>query len=133
MFKEDEQYFTTKKNEAMSKENKQHFIDKKNEAIRQSRSLENQVVNKKKSLSFELLKFLLALVCLVSLFLLIPIFILLLPYSLWALTLFLYFLPSIVAYKCKKKNTDAIFVLNFFLGWTFIGWVIALVWATTKD
>jgi hypothetical protein len=23
----------------------------------------------------------------------------------------------------------AIFVLNLFLGWTFVGWVVALVWA----
>ena len=42
-----------------------------------------------------------------------------------------YFLPTIVGRK--KKNATAIFVLNFFLGWTFIGWLIALIWATTKD
>ncbi|MFL6519200.1 MAG: superinfection immunity protein [Chthoniobacterales bacterium] len=42
-----------------------------------------------------------------------------------------YFFPSIVG--CRKKNASAIFVLNFFLGWTFVGWVVALVWATTKD
>ena len=27
----------------------------------------------------------------------------------------------------KNKNALAIFLLNFFLGWTFIAWVIALV------
>lgn len=43
----------------------------------------------------------------------------------------IYFLPAIIGNK--KKNNTAIFVLNLFLGWTFIGWVIALVWATTKD
>lgn len=43
----------------------------------------------------------------------------------------LYFLPSYVG--AKKKNASAIFVLNFFLGWTVLGWVIALVWASTKD
>jgi hypothetical protein len=43
----------------------------------------------------------------------------------------LYFLPSFVGYS--KRNAGAIFVLNFFLGWTFIGWVAALVWAMTED
>ena len=45
----------------------------------------------------------------------------------------LYFLPSIVA-VCRRKRSDlAIGVLNLFLGWTLIGWVVALVWACTKD
>lgn len=43
--------------------------------------------------------------------------------------LFLYFLPATVAHSRKNPNTLAVFVLNLFLGWTFIGWVIALVWA----
>ena len=43
----------------------------------------------------------------------------------------LYFLPSIVALKHGTRNTRAIFVLNLFFGWTFIGWVIAMVWAKT--
>ena len=43
----------------------------------------------------------------------------------------IYFTPSVIGRK--KKNNTAIFVLNFFLGWTFIGWIVALVWATTKD
>jgi hypothetical protein len=47
--------------------------------------------------------------------------------------LLVYFLPAIVVYGDKKKNAPAIFILNLFLGWTFIGWVIALVWAFTKD
>jgi hypothetical protein len=50
-----------------------------------------------------------------------------------AIFLFLYFLPSFVAVKRKKKNVGAILALNFFLGWTFIGWVGSLVWALTKD
>jgi RsiW-degrading membrane proteinase PrsW (M82 family) len=45
----------------------------------------------------------------------------------------LYFLPSIVAASRKKQNTTAIFAVNFFLGWTFLGWVVALVWALTAD
>lgn len=42
-----------------------------------------------------------------------------------------YFLPSIIG--SKKKNATAIFLLNLFLGWTFIGWVVAVVWAASKD
>jgi len=40
----------------------------------------------------------------------------------------IYFIPSIVAYG-RKNHTAAIFALNLFLGWTLIGWVIALVMA----
>jgi len=43
----------------------------------------------------------------------------------------LYFLPTITGYK--KKNAGAIFALNLLLGWTFIGWVVAFVWAATVD
>jgi len=45
--------------------------------------------------------------------------------------LFIYFLPSIVGRH--KTNAGAIFVLNFLLGWSFVGWVGALVWACSKD
>jgi len=44
----------------------------------------------------------------------------------------IYFLPTIGAIMAKKKNTAAIAVLNIFLGWTLLGWVIALIWATKK-
>ena len=47
----------------------------------------------------------------------------------FALALGLYFLPSIVATSRKVHNAGAIFVINFFLGWTFVGWVIALAMA----
>ena len=33
----------------------------------------------------------------------------------------------------RKRNGFAILVLNVFLGWTGIGWVIAFVWAATRD
>ena len=49
------------------------------------------------------------------------------------LLLALYFLPTIVALLRHHRNALAIFVLNFFLGWSFIGWVVALVWSATKD
>lgn len=45
----------------------------------------------------------------------------------------LYFLPSIIAIARSKRDTTAILVLNLLLGWTAIGWVIALVWALKED
>jgi Superinfection immunity protein len=45
----------------------------------------------------------------------------------------LYFLPAILAFARSKRDAVAILVLNLFLGWTAIGWVIALVWALKED
>ena len=45
----------------------------------------------------------------------------------------IYFLPALVADKRKKKSKSAILALNFFLGWTFLGWLIALIWALAAD
>lgn len=45
----------------------------------------------------------------------------------------LYFLPMIVAMLRGKANAGAIAVLNFFLGWTLIGWVVALTWACMAE
>lgn len=41
----------------------------------------------------------------------------------------LYLLPTVVAMLRARPNTLAIFVLNLFLGWSLVGWVVALVWA----
>jgi hypothetical protein len=45
----------------------------------------------------------------------------------------LYFLPTIIGFARGKRDAMSIFVLNFLLGWTAIGWVIALVWALKQD
>jgi|SRR6185312_1958262 len=45
----------------------------------------------------------------------------------------IYFAPALVAHSRKKRNFSAILVLNLLTGWTFLGWVIALVWACTVD
>ena len=45
----------------------------------------------------------------------------------------MYFLPSIVAFARSKRDTASIVLLNLFLGWTMIGWVVALVWAFKTD
>jgi len=44
----------------------------------------------------------------------------------------IYFLPTFVAVVEGNKNTAAILILNLLLGWTLIGWVVALVWAVKK-
>ncbi len=46
--------------------------------------------------------------------------------------LLFYFLPFVVASFRGHHNTAAIFILNLLLGWSFIGWVVALVWAFTE-
>jgi Superinfection immunity protein len=44
-----------------------------------------------------------------------------------------YFYPTIWAKGKKHHNLGAIFALNLLLGWTFLGWVGALVWALTNQ
>jgi hypothetical protein len=44
-----------------------------------------------------------------------------------------YFLPAIIAFARSKRDATAILLLNLFLGWTVIGWVVALVWAAKTD
>jgi hypothetical protein len=44
-----------------------------------------------------------------------------------------YFLPTIIAAIRKHNNTAAILLLNLFVGWTFLGWVAALIWASTDN
>jgi hypothetical protein len=45
----------------------------------------------------------------------------------------IYFLPTILAFARNKRDTAAILLLNLLLGWTMIGWVVALVWAVKTD
>lgn len=45
----------------------------------------------------------------------------------------LYFLPTLIAYKKKKKQKFAILILNIFWIIGGITYVIALVWACMKD
>lgn len=44
-----------------------------------------------------------------------------------------YLLPALIAGMREHRNTTSITMLNLFLGWTFIGWVVALVWAFTAQ
>ena len=47
------------------------------------------------------------------------------------LVLALYFLPAIVATRRGIPSSAGVFVLNLFLGWTIVGWIVALVWAVS--
>jgi hypothetical protein len=42
-----------------------------------------------------------------------------------------YFLPTIVASHRHHPNAIGIFILNLFLGWSVVGWVVSLVWAAS--
>lgn len=44
-----------------------------------------------------------------------------------------YWIPFAVAVGRDKRDQTAIFILNLVAGWTFIGWVVALVWACVDD
>jgi len=39
------------------------------------------------------------------------------------------FLPTIIAYARHTHNAFGIFLINLFLGWTVIGWFVALFMA----
>ena len=43
----------------------------------------------------------------------------------------LYLLPALIAHGRNLDSRAAITLFNLFLGWTFIGWVAALIWALT--
>lgn len=45
--------------------------------------------------------------------------------------LILGFLPTLIALLRGHDNTFAIFLTNLLLGWTGIGWIIALIWSFT--
>jgi hypothetical protein len=43
----------------------------------------------------------------------------------------IYFLPTVLALCRGHLSTFAIFLLNLLLGWTLLGWIIALIWSCT--
>lgn len=45
----------------------------------------------------------------------------------------LYFLPTIEAWMNKSPDLQRVSLVNLFLGWSLVGWVVALVWALKKD
>ncbi len=51
----------------------------------------------------------------------------------FVISLFVYFLPTTFAEVRKHTKTSSIFVINLFLGWTLIGWVICLAWSLSEN
>ena len=45
----------------------------------------------------------------------------------------IYSVPTMIAKFSNHKQRTAIFVLNMTLGWTVIGWIIALIWSVMKE
>lgn len=45
----------------------------------------------------------------------------------------LYFVPSIVANNRGHRNKGSIVATNILLGWTFVGWCVALIWALSAN
>jgi len=44
-----------------------------------------------------------------------------------------YILPGIIASLRSHHNSVAIWVLTILAGWTFLGWLIALIWSLTNS
>lgn len=44
----------------------------------------------------------------------------------------IYFLPTIIAVCQSHRNMVSIAVVNFFLGWTMVGWVVAVAWSLSN-
>ena len=55
-------------------------------------------------------------------------------YIWWLILLFvivvIYPIPTIIAFRKKHPNRIPILLVNLFLGWSLIGWVVSIVWAT---
>lgn len=45
----------------------------------------------------------------------------------------LYLLPTGIATNCRHRNLTPIMLVNLLLGWTVIGWLVALIWSTTNN
>ena len=53
------------------------------------------------------------------------------PFGLVSLALYL--LPTIIVLARRKRNVLGPILVNVLLGWTFVGWIVALIWALTVD
>jgi threonine/homoserine/homoserine lactone efflux protein len=48
-----------------------------------------------------------------------------------AAALLLYFIPALIAFLRGHQSWPAIAILDLLLGWSVIGWIIALIWSLT--
>ena len=47
------------------------------------------------------------------------------------LFLIIYFIPAFIGHN--KKQSNGIILLNLLLGWTILGWIGALIWASIAE
>lgn len=52
--------------------------------------------------------------------------------SLLVLVVCLYIIPMLVALDKGHKNFPGVMLVNLFLGWTLVGWIAALIWASHR-
>lgn len=50
-----------------------------------------------------------------------------------SLIILAYLLPSLVAFARHHRNDNSICVINIFLGWTILGWIICLAWSFSSN
>ncbi|MCZ7860889.1 superinfection immunity protein [Agrobacterium salinitolerans] len=43
--------------------------------------------------------------------------------------LLVYLIPSFVAFHREHENKAGVLLVNFFAGWTIVGWIWCLIWA----
>lgn len=49
------------------------------------------------------------------------------------IALALYFLPILIAAARKHNQILPITLITIFLGWTFLGWLVATIWSLSSD
>lgn len=49
------------------------------------------------------------------------------------LCVLVYIVPALLAYRREHSRRVAITAVNLLLGWTFVGWVVAFVWAVIPE
>ena len=45
----------------------------------------------------------------------------------------MYWLPTLIAIVRQTPSALGVAMLNFFLGWTVVGWIVAFIWACAAD
>jgi len=51
----------------------------------------------------------------------------------FGMLIFIYFLPTFIAFKKNKKQLAAIGAVNAIAGWTGVFWFMAFIWALMED
>jgi hypothetical protein len=50
-----------------------------------------------------------------------------------AFLLVIYVLPSYIAVRRGHRGQSSIIIINILLGWTLVGWIVALAWSLTGN